>query len=79
MKNWSTANAVYGNPINKVGLGNLVVGAHRSREETESVHLNIWKTQPPDVRADGAGLLNWREIYGDLWKLKIAFEKQHNG
>ena len=28
--------------------------------------------------ADRARLLHWQKCYGDLWELKLSFEKQHN-
>jgi hypothetical protein len=28
--------------------------------------------------ADAEGFAHWQECYGDLWQLKVAFEKKHN-
>ena len=78
MKDWPAADAIDGNAVDEVRLSGLLTGAKSTSEEAERIRLYVRKSQPSDVDADAIGLARWHESYGDLWKLKIAFEKEHD-
>jgi hypothetical protein len=78
MKDRTTANPIDSNAVNEVRLSGLLAGANRSSEEAERVGLYIRKSQPSDVDPNAVGLARWHEAYGDLRKLKFAFEKEHD-
>lgn len=78
MKNWPAADAIDGNSVDQVPLSGLLTGAESSSEEAERIRLYVRKSQPANVDADAVGLVRWRQAYGDLWKLKVAFEKEHD-
>ncbi len=79
MKNWPAADPVDGNPVDQIPLSGLLTGADRASEEAERIRLYVRKSQPSYVDPDAVGLARWHQAYGDLWKLKIAFDKEHNG
>ncbi len=78
MKHRAAANTVNSDTIDQVRFAVLLPRADRPSEETESVGLYTGEPQPSDVNSNAAGLVQWHQCYGDLWKLKIAFDKEHN-
>ena len=60
--------------INQIGLSSANFGTNCARKEALGIGLHIRESQPTNIDSD-SGLIHWRECYGDLWKLKIAFEK----
>ena len=78
MKDRAAADAINSYSVDKVRFGDHLMGTNRTSKETEGVWLNGWEAEPSNIGADSARLVHWRECYGDLWKLKVAFEKQHN-
>lgn len=78
MKNRTPADAINGDPVNQVGFRGGWSRADSSRKETEGFGGYRRESKPAHIDANVAGALQWHERYGDLWKLKIAFEKQHN-
>lgn len=77
MEHRSATNAVDSDAVNEIGAAKLLPRTDISREEAESIGGNSRKTKPSDLRADIDELALWHECYGDLWNLKLAFEKQH--
>jgi len=82
MKNWPAANAINGNSVDQVPLSGLLTGAECSSEEAERIRLYIRKSQPADINTDtdtdALGLARWHQAYGDLRKLKVAFDEEHH-
>lgn len=77
MKNRASTNAVDGHSVDQVRLMARRSGAHRSGEETEGMGLDRGIAEPSNLVPGVAGLVQWEHCYGDLWKLKVAFDKKH--
>lgn len=78
MKNRPTADAINRNSVNEVRFSGRLTGADGASKEAQGVGLYIGEAHPANVDANAAGLAHWHQCYGALWKLKIAFEKEHN-
>ena len=53
--------------------------ANGSSEETQLLGINLGVSEPSSFGTDSAAVIRWKKCYGDLWKIKIAFDKEHNG
>lgn len=78
MKDRAAANPVDRDAVNQIGVTVRLSGAHRPSEKAQGIGLDAGISEPPDINSDPAGLAHWQECYGDLWELKLAFEKEHN-
>ena len=78
MKNRPTAHAVDRDTVNQVGFSGFLPRTYGTGEKTERVGFNDGVAEPSDVNANSARRVHWHECYGELWKLKVAFEKEHN-
>lgn len=79
MKDRAPANAVDGDAVDEVRLSGRLPGAYGAGEEAQAIRLNSRITKPSDVDSNVAARVRWQESYGALWKLKVAFDKKHNG
>ena len=77
MKNRATANAIDGDAINKVGVPKFLPCTDVPREEAKIMGSNCWEAKPANLGANIDELAHWKKCYGDLWQLKIAFEKKN--
>jgi hypothetical protein len=78
MKNRAATYPINCDAIDKVRLPIALRGAYRASEKTQRILLDSGVSQPADVKPDTARLIHWQQCYGDLWKLKLAFEKKYN-
>lgn len=76
-ENGASAYSVDRNTVNQVGVSELLTGADVSREKTERTGLNVGEAKPANFDPYADGRAHWKECYGELWKLKIAFEKEN--
>ena len=78
MNNRTTAHTVNRDSVDQVSLSSRKGSAYAAGEETEGRLLYGRITEPADVMADAEGITHWQKCYGDLWKVKVAFEKKYN-
>ena len=78
MKNWPAANTIDRNSVDEIRPTRDGSGAHGAREKAQQFLRQSGVAKPSNVGSDTAGLVQWQKRYGELWKLKIAFEKKHN-
>ena len=78
MKNRTATNPINGNAINQVSSSGFLSGAHGSGEKAKGLSFNLGIAEPANIGPDATGLVHWRQCYGALWELKLAFEKEHN-
>ena len=78
MKNRAATDPMDRNAVNKVRVASRISGAHASSEKAKGVRREIGISQPTDISSDAARSFHWQQCYGDLWKLKLALDKQYN-
>jgi hypothetical protein len=78
MEHRTAANPVDRHAVNEIGFSIRLSGAYGSREEAQGIRLDSREAKPSDIDPDAARLVHWQECYGQLWELKVSFEKQHN-
>jgi hypothetical protein len=76
MEDRSTANPVNRDTVDQVSA--RLSGTNASSEKAKGVRFDTGVAKPSNVVADLAGRAHWQQCYGALWKLKLAFEKEHN-
>ena len=77
MENRPSTDSVDDNAVDEVGAPGVLPCANVAGKEAESVGSKSGKAKPSNLSAYVDELALWRECYGDLWKLKLAFEKEH--
>ena len=78
MKDRATTNTVNGNAVDEIGFSNCLPSTHSAVEKTKSIGFDSREAEPSNIDTNIAGLIHWQQCYGDLWKIKISFDKKHN-
>ena len=65
-------------PVNEICLTELLSSTDAAGEKAQSELLNAGIAKPADLDPDAQRRAHWEKCYGELWQLKIAFEKEHN-
>lgn len=78
MKNRPAANTIYGDSVDEICVVGGAMRANGSGKKAKLVGLDGGEPDPADFRSDFARRAHWRHCYGDMWKLKVAFDKEHN-
>jgi hypothetical protein len=73
-----TTNPVDGNSVDKIGVPELLPSTDITGKKAQGVLLNVGETQPTHFDPYAEGRAHWEKCYGDLWKIKIAFEEKNN-
>jgi len=75
----TTTDTVDRNTVNKISVSEFLPCADIAGEKTQSICLDIRKAEPSNFDPYSEGRAHWKECYGDLWKIKVAFEKKNDG